>query len=73
LRRASRSSVFIFDFFHSRLGSGRGGDIGVLPLRQPRRPHHGPSSSRRSSRSWTTMASFSKYMASSRAFARGLL
>jgi hypothetical protein len=28
LRRASRSSVFIFDFFHSRLGSGRGGDIG---------------------------------------------
>jgi hypothetical protein len=28
LRRASKSSVFIFDFFHSRLGSGRGGDIG---------------------------------------------
>jgi hypothetical protein len=28
LRRANRSSVFIFDFFHSRLGSGRGGDIG---------------------------------------------
>jgi hypothetical protein len=28
LRRASRSSVFIFDFFYSRLGSGRGGDIG---------------------------------------------
>jgi hypothetical protein len=28
LRRASRSSVFVFDFFHSRLGSGRGGDIG---------------------------------------------
>jgi hypothetical protein len=28
LRRASRSSVFTFDFFHSRLGSGRGGDIG---------------------------------------------
>jgi hypothetical protein len=28
LRRASRSSVFVFDFFHSRLGSGRSGDIG---------------------------------------------
>jgi hypothetical protein len=28
LRRVSRSSVFVFDFFHSRLGSGRGGDIG---------------------------------------------
>jgi hypothetical protein len=28
LRRASRSSVFVFDYFHSRLGSGRGGDIG---------------------------------------------
>jgi hypothetical protein len=28
LRRASRSSVFVFEFFHSRLGSGRGGDIG---------------------------------------------
>jgi hypothetical protein len=28
LRRARRSSVFVFDFFHSRLGSGRGGDIG---------------------------------------------
>jgi hypothetical protein len=28
LRRASRSSVFVFDFFHSRLESGRGGDIG---------------------------------------------
>jgi hypothetical protein len=28
LRRASRSSVFAFDFFHSRFGSGRGGDIG---------------------------------------------
>jgi hypothetical protein len=27
LRRASRSSVFVFDFFHSRLGSGRSGDI----------------------------------------------
>jgi hypothetical protein len=28
LRRPSRSSVFIFDYFHSRLGSGHGGDIG---------------------------------------------
>jgi hypothetical protein len=28
LRRANKSSVFIFNFFHSRLGSGRGGDIG---------------------------------------------
>jgi hypothetical protein len=32
LRRASRSSVFVFDFFHSRLGSGCGGDIsGAAP------------------------------------------
>jgi hypothetical protein len=28
LRRANKSSVFTLDFFHSRLGSGRGGDIG---------------------------------------------
>jgi hypothetical protein len=28
LRRANKSSVFTFDFFHSRLGSGCGGDIG---------------------------------------------
>jgi hypothetical protein len=28
LRRANRSPVFTFNFFHSRLGSGRGGDIG---------------------------------------------
>jgi hypothetical protein len=28
LRRASRSSVFAFDFFYSRFGSGRGADIG---------------------------------------------
>jgi hypothetical protein len=27
-KRANRSSVFTFDFFHSRLGSARGGDIG---------------------------------------------
>jgi hypothetical protein len=27
-RRVSRSSVFTLDFFHSRLGSARGGDIG---------------------------------------------
>jgi hypothetical protein len=26
--RVSRSSVFTFDFFHSRLGSARGGDMG---------------------------------------------
>jgi hypothetical protein len=33
LRRASRSSVYVFDFFHSRLGSGRGGDIdGAAPV-----------------------------------------
>jgi hypothetical protein len=28
LRRANKSSVFVFDFSHSQLGSGRGGDIG---------------------------------------------
>jgi hypothetical protein len=28
LRSVSRSSVFAFDFFHSWLGFGRGGDIG---------------------------------------------
>jgi hypothetical protein len=28
LRRASMSSVFALDFFHSRFGSGRGGDTG---------------------------------------------
>jgi hypothetical protein len=28
LRRASRSLVLVFDFFHSRFGSGRGGDTG---------------------------------------------
>jgi hypothetical protein len=28
LRRASKSSVFALDFFHSRFGSGRGGDTG---------------------------------------------
>jgi hypothetical protein len=36
LRRASRSLVFVFDFFHSRLGSGRGGDIGgAAPVAAP--------------------------------------
>jgi hypothetical protein len=36
LRRASKSSVFVFDFFHSRLGSGRGGDIGgAAPAADP--------------------------------------
>jgi hypothetical protein len=28
LSRASRSSVFVLNFFHSRLGCGHGGDIG---------------------------------------------
>jgi hypothetical protein len=28
VEEGSRSSVIVFDFFHSRLGSGRGGDIG---------------------------------------------
>jgi hypothetical protein len=28
LRRASKSSVFALDFFHSRFGSGHGGDTG---------------------------------------------
>jgi hypothetical protein len=36
LRRASRSSVLAFDFFHSRFGSGRGGDIGgAAPATDP--------------------------------------
>jgi hypothetical protein len=36
LRRASKSSVFAFDFFHSRFGSGRGGDIsGAAPVADP--------------------------------------
>jgi hypothetical protein len=36
LRRASKSSVFAFDFFHSRFGSGRGGDIGgAVPAADP--------------------------------------
>jgi hypothetical protein len=36
LRRASRSSVFAFDFFHSRFGSSRGGDIGCdVPAADP--------------------------------------
>jgi hypothetical protein len=36
LRRASRSSVFAFDFFHSQFGSGRGGDIGgAVPAADP--------------------------------------
>jgi hypothetical protein len=36
LRRASKSSVFAFDFFHSRLGSGRSGDIGgAAPAADP--------------------------------------
>jgi hypothetical protein len=36
LRRASKSSVFAFDFFYSRFGSGHGGDIGgVAPAVDP--------------------------------------
>jgi hypothetical protein len=36
LRRASKSSVFAFDFFHSRFRSGRGGDIGgAAPAADP--------------------------------------
>jgi hypothetical protein len=36
LRRASNSSVFAFDFFHSRFGSGCGGDIGgAAPVADP--------------------------------------
>jgi hypothetical protein len=36
LRRASRSSVFAFDFFHSRFRSGHGGDIGGdVPVADP--------------------------------------
>jgi hypothetical protein len=36
LRRASKSPVFVFDFFHSRFGSGRSGDIGgVAPAAAP--------------------------------------
>jgi hypothetical protein len=41
LRRASRSSVLALDFFHSRFGSGRGGDTGGdVPAADP------PASSR---------------------------
>jgi hypothetical protein len=36
LRRASKSSVFAFDFFHSRFGFGCGGDIGgAAPAADP--------------------------------------
>jgi hypothetical protein len=36
LRRASKSSVFALDFFHSRFGSGRGGDTsGDVPAADP--------------------------------------
>jgi hypothetical protein len=35
-RRASKSSVFVINFFHSRFGSGRGGDIGgAAPAADP--------------------------------------
>jgi hypothetical protein len=36
LRRASKSSVFALDFFHSRFGSGRSGDTsGDVPAADP--------------------------------------
>jgi hypothetical protein len=35
LRRASRSLVLAFDFFHSRFGSGRGGDTGGVATADP--------------------------------------
>jgi hypothetical protein len=35
LRRASRSSIFALDFFHSRFGSGRGGDTDGVPAADP--------------------------------------
>jgi hypothetical protein len=36
LRKASRSSVLALDFFHSRFGSGRGGDTGgYVPAADP--------------------------------------
>jgi hypothetical protein len=36
LRRANKSSVFALDFFHSRFGSGRGGDTsGDVPAADP--------------------------------------
>jgi hypothetical protein len=36
LRRANKSSVFALDFFHSRFGSGRGGDTGGdVPVADP--------------------------------------
>jgi hypothetical protein len=36
LRRARKSSVFALDFFHSRFGSGRGGDTsGDVPVADP--------------------------------------
>jgi hypothetical protein len=36
LRRASKSSIFVFDFFHSRFRSGHGGDIGgAAPAADP--------------------------------------
>jgi hypothetical protein len=35
LRSASRSSVFAFDFFHSWLGFGHGGDTGDVPATDP--------------------------------------
>jgi hypothetical protein len=71
--RASRSSVFILDFFHSLAGLGRGGDVVVMTLEQISLPHCGISSSRHQPLSpWTETASSSKSKGSSLASARGL-
>jgi hypothetical protein len=62
------------DFFHSRFGSGRGGDTsGDVPAADLVASSRPSSSRRRLSWSWTEMASSSKCTVSSRAFARGLL
>jgi hypothetical protein len=38
-KRANKSSVFALDFFHSRFGSGRGGDTGGdVPVADPAAP-----------------------------------
>jgi hypothetical protein len=73
LRRASKSSVFAFNFFHSRFGSGRGGDIDGAAL-----PANPAASSRLL---FFPPAAFAvldgddfilRFTASSHAFARGL-
>jgi hypothetical protein len=62
----NRSSVFTFDFVHTLLGFGRGGDTGGVDRLGIY------SSRRRSSCSWMVRASFSKYSGFSLAFTRGL-